>query len=112
MYRIYVDDLRPTPDDSYDKHCYTTNETLNCIRKQYKAGVRQFFLDLDNDTTLDTDGRKGGDFINILNTIDNLTYTGKFTNTQFYIRIHTGNCVARDKMRLIIKYNPSMSEIY
>lgn len=110
MYSIYVDDIRLTPDDyPYDRHCYSTNETLNCIRKQYKAGVRQFFLDLDHDCG-DDFIQDGGDYINILKSLENLLYDGKYKDCKFLIRIHTMNPVGRQNMKAILKH-PNLIEI-
>ena len=67
-------------------------------------------LDIDNDSG-DIQNLTGGDFINVLNTIDTLTHTGKMKNCNFLIRIHTGNSVARARMKLIIEHNPYMEEI-
>lgn len=109
MYRIYVDDVRLTPDNSYDRHCYTTNETLNCIRKQYKAGVRQFFLDLDHDCGEDF-VHDGGDYINILKSLENLQHSGKMTNCEFFVKIHSMNPVGRQNMQAILK-TPGFCEV-
>ena len=102
IYRIYVDDVRPCP-TGFDKHCYTTNETLNVIRKQYKAGVRRFFLDLDHDAGSFNTPAYGGDYINILKAIEDLKHAGKFSNDcEFYAHLHTMNPVGKDNMRTIL----------
>ena len=110
-YKIYVDDVRKCP-DGYDAYCQSTNETLHLINRKYKEGVRHFYLDLDNDTTLDLDGKNGGDFVNILKVLDNLIFNGHYKNVYFKIHIHTGNSVAREYMRLVINHNPYMEEIF
>ena len=98
MYKIYVDDVRLTPDNTYDRHCFSTNETLNCIRKKYKAGERKFFLDLDHDCG-DDFARDGGDYINILKSLDDLQHSGALKNCDFYVNLHTMNPVGRQNMQ-------------
>lgn len=110
MYSIYVDDIKLTPDDyPYDRHCYSTNETLNCIRKQYKAGVRQFYLDLNHDCGNDFQ-QDGGNYINILKSLENLQHSGKMTNCDFFVKIHDINPVNVQNMRAILK-SPGFHEV-
>ena len=100
MYRIYVDDMRLCP-NGFDRHCYSVNETLNCIRKKYKEGTRQFFLDLDHDAgDMNIDG---GDYINILKTLEDLQYSGKLKDCNFQVKLHTMNPVGRSNMQAILK---------
>ncbi len=111
MYSIYVDDIRLTPDDyPYDRHCYSTNETLNCIRKQYKAGVRQFYLDLDHDCGAEF-VKDGGDYINILKTLEDLQHNGKMKNCEFFVNVHSMNVVGRQNMEQIIKHSSCMRKV-
>lgn len=110
MYRIYVDDVRLTPDSTYDKHCYTTNETLNCVRKQYKAGVRDFLLDLDHDCG-DNYVDDGGDYINILKTLEDLQYSGKLKNCKVYVKLHSMNVVGKQNMKNIIENSKYFIEV-
>ena len=114
---IWVDDERKMPIDvalktgeKYSVWATTTNQALKAIKHSYKSGVRNFMLDMDNDSG-DTENINGGDFINVLDTIDCLTYSGKMTNCHFLVRIHTGNSVARSRMRAIIEHNPYMNEV-
>lgn len=108
MYSIYVDDMRLCP-DGFDRHCYSVNETLNCIRKKYKEGVRQFMLDLDHDAgdmAID-----GGDYINILKSLEDLQRSGKMKDCEFFIKIHTMNPVGRMNMKAIVN-GPWFCEVY
>ena len=94
-YKIFVDDVRECPKD-FDKHCYSTNETLHLINRKYKEGVRHFFLDLDHDAGDYV--KDGGDYINILKTLDYLQHIGKYKNCTFGIWVHSMNPVGRDNM--------------
>ena len=101
MYRIYVDDVRACP-NGFDKHCCATNETLNVIRKQYKAGTRKFFLDLDHDAGSYNTTTYGGDYINILKSLEDLQRTGKMRECEFLVKLHTMNPVGRQNMQAIL----------
>ena len=99
MYKIYIDDLRTCP-NGYDKCCRSTNETLNCIQKRYKAGGRTFLLDLDHDAG---DNAPGGDFINVLKSLEDLQRSGYYKNCKFHVKIHSMNPVGRMNMEAMIK---------
>ena len=107
-YAIWIDDERACP-TWFQANAKTTNDGLNIIRKKYKEGIREFYLDLDHDAG-DVDNQHGGDFINILKTLDTLIYTGKI-KANFKIHLHTGNTVGRANMQAIINANPNMVEV-
>ena len=94
-FKIYVDDVRKCP-DGYDAYCQSTNETLHLINRKYKEGVRHFSLDLDHDAGDYV--KYGGDYINILKTLDNLQHSGKYKNCNFGISVHSMNPVGRSNM--------------
>ena len=102
MYSIYVDDMRVCP-SGYDKACRTTNETLNCVQKQYKAGTRNFLLDLDYDAGDEYAKNGGGDYINILKSLEDLQRSGKYKSCKFYVKLHTQNVVGRMNMKAYLK---------
>lgn len=94
-FKIYVDDVRKCP-NGYDAYCQSTNETLHLINRKYKEGVRHFYLDLDHDAGDYV--KYGGDYINILKTLDNLQHSGKYKDCIFYIFVHSMNVVGRENM--------------
>ena len=108
MYSIYVDDIR-NPTEKFDIICRTTNDTMKAIRRKYKEGIRHFFLDLDHDAG---DNAAGGDFINVLKTIESYAYMGKMKDLDIDVHFHTGNVVGRDNMRDIVLHNNFMQEVW
>lgn len=106
MYRMYIDDERE-PVGKFDVICRTPDDAMKVFRKQYKAGVRHFFLELDHDS-----GIPGNDFINVLKNIESYVRCGKMKDLDIDIHIHTGNIVGRDNMRAIIQKNDYMYEVY
>ena len=66
MYKIWIDDERTTPKNQFDATAKTTNEALKTIQHKYKEGVRNFLLDIDNDTP---DNVNGGEFFNVLKSL-------------------------------------------
>lgn len=103
MIKIYVDDMRSAPKDYI--HFKTVNDTLKFIRQKYKEGNAEFFLSLDNDAGVYNAPKFGGDYINILNALEELHNTGKMKNLKLTIYPHTMNTVARQNMRNVIKGN-------
>ena len=106
MYRIWIDDERPTPQKEFDASAKTADNALKIIRKKYKEGIRNFFLDIDNDA-----GENQKEFYYVLSTVETLCHTGKMKDTNFNVRIHTGNSVARNRMRQLIEANENFKEV-
>ena len=110
MVYMWIDDERATPSFAYKNIAFditarTTNEALRFIKRKYQAGERNFFLDIDNDTEDSLTNVHGGEFYNVLAVLEQLIHMGKMTNVKFEIRIHTGNVVARNRMKNLIKAN-------
>ena len=118
MFCLWIDDERATPTYALNKQPFdasvtTTNDALKAIKRKYKEGVREFFLDIDNDTEDALTNTHGGEFFNVLTTLEQLIHMGRISNTHFDVCIHTGNVVARTRMRDLIKSNSNyFSEVY
>ena len=95
MVNIFVDDIRETPAGFI--HFYTVNDCVGYLRRMYKAGISTFYLDLDNDAS-DLYVNQGGDYINILKTLEELQHNGKYKDCLFYIFIHSMNVVGKENM--------------
>lgn len=106
MYKIWIDDERPTPANEFDANAKTSDEAIKKIRKKYKEGVRNFFLDIDNDA-----GEGQTEFYYVLSTLETLCHMGRMKDTNFNVRIHTGNSVARNRMRQLITANDNFKEV-
>lgn len=106
MYKIWIDDERPTPANEFDTNAKTSDEAIKKIRKKYKEGVRNFFLDIDNDA-----GEGQTEFYYVLSTLETLCHMGRMKDTNFNVRIHTGNSVARNRMRQLITANDNFKEV-
>lgn len=95
--KIWVDDIRPAPDESY-VWCKSVNavKRLLCDRHidtRYEIGV----IDLDHDAgDYATDG--GGDYIKLLDWFEE-------TGRNYPIHIHSMNPVGIENMRRIIQRN-------
>lgn len=110
MYNIFVDDVRdPINADRFNKVCRTTDETIKLIRRKYKEGVRNFYLSLDNDAGSNS---PGGDFINILQTLEQYVRLGKMKDLNVEVYIHSMNPVAKENMRAIIQHNDFLTEVW
>ena len=99
MHKIWIDDVRAMPDPSYTRHITSVDEALSFIDR---VGIRNISLiDLDHDAG--EFYNQGGDYIKILDYIEELQYNGEKINTKF--RIHSMNSVGAIKMRYIIQKN-------
>ena len=103
MVHVYVDDMRDNPGGFI--HFRTVNDTMNYIRKMYKSGVNEFYLDLDHDAGDYNTPENGGDYINILKNLEDMRYGGHIRHMNVQVHIHTGNIVGRQNMRAIINAN-------
>lgn len=116
MYSIWIDDERNTPATSIDNKPFdatarTTNDAIKIVRKKYKEGVRKFFLDIDNDTEDSIKNENGGEFYNVLKNLEDYCHNGKMRDTEFHVKMHTGNSVARERMRALIRSNHNFREV-
>ena len=102
MTNIYVDDIRKP--DYGCVHFYTVNDAMGYIRRMYKMGNTDFYLDLDNDAS-DLYVNQGGDYINILKNLEAMRHQGHIKHMNLQIHIHSMNPVAIQNMRAIIKAN-------
>ncbi len=101
MTRIYLDDIRK-PDYGCVQF-YSVNDAMGYIRRMYKMGNTDFYLDLDNDAG--DYANQGGDYINILKNLEDMRYKGHIKYMNLKIHIHSMNVVAVQNMRAIIKAN-------
>lgn len=94
---IWIDDIRPMPVKSINWfHCESTNKAIGTIMMCEGLGITIEYLDIDHDAgDYATDG---GDFINVLNWLEE-------TGRNYPIHIHTANPVGRQNMRAIIEHN-------
>lgn len=91
--KIYVDDIRKTP-EGYIR-TYSVKETIELI-KIHENEIEEISLDHDA-------GDYGDDYIKILEWLEELKYVeGKEPCKLFYL--HTGNPVGRERMRQIINH--------
>jgi hypothetical protein len=103
MIKIFVDDVRPTPND-FDYRCNTVSETVSLINKLYKKGNSEILLSLDHDAG-DFAANGGGDYINILNRLEDMRHGGHLTHLNLFIHPHSMNVVGVQNMRNIINAN-------
>ena len=101
MIKIYVDDVRQAP-DGFDYTCHTTNETVSLIRKLYKKGIANIYLSLDHDAG--DYATSGGDYINILNQLEDMRHGGHLTHLNLTVHTHSMNPVGIQNMRKIVNY--------
>lgn len=109
--KIWIDDIRPAPDGyvwiksvEEAKYCISINEYLrlsikDAIDKGYVEPFKQEkieIIDIDHDAG--EYYKDGGDYINILNWIEEMGYN-------FPIHIHSMNPVGVSNMRAIIEKN-------
>lgn len=100
--KIWVDDVRPAPEGYV--WCMTTNEAKHVITNVMALRHIRNAENLPHIELLDLDhdagrlARWGGDYIQILNWLENQGWS-------IPIKIHTMNPVGRESMRAIIKKN-------
>ena len=93
---LWVDDVRPAPNDEDFAHIHSVNMAVFTILLWEKKGVLIDYIDLDHDAgDYEYDG---GDYIKLL---DWLEATGR----NYPIRVHSMNPIGRGNMRRIIRKN-------
>lgn len=100
--KIWVDDIRPTPGDCFHEWiwCQSAESAKTMIEIAWGRNEKIEILDLDHDAG--DWAYKGGDYINILNWLEEKQYEG-FTIPP--IHIHSMNPVGVQNMRAIIEKN-------
>jgi hypothetical protein len=101
MTRIYLDDIRK-PDYGCIQF-YSVNDAMGYIRRMYKMGNTDFYLDLDHDAG--DYANQGGDYINILKQLEDMRHNGHIKHMNVDVHFHTMNTVGRENMRSIIRAN-------
>lgn len=97
--KIWVDDIRPAPDNSYI-HCRSVNEAKTAIRfYERNFSDDTILIDLDHDSG--DYFNDGEDYIKIL---DWLEEEG-IVDTGYFFHLHTMNPVGAENMRRIIEKN-------
>lgn len=92
--KIWVDDVRPAPEGYI--WLKSVNEVKKYISMIYSYGVTDIMLSVDHDAG--DYAKDGGDYIEILNWLEEIGYDG-------YIHIHSMNAVGKINMRNIIQKN-------
>ncbi len=99
--KVWVDDIRPKPVD-YDVALHSVNDVivyLNVIR----SNAVSILLDLDHDAgDFISDG---GDYVRILDWIEETKFISANPDIHLMFRIHSANLVGRENMRCIIEKN-------
>ena len=106
MVNIFVDDIRETPAGFI--HFYSVNDCVGYLRRMYKTGVSEFYLDLDHDAG--DYFNQGGDYINILRYLEDMRRMGHIRHMKIKVHFHTGNTVGLLNMRAIINSNRDWME--
>lgn len=96
--KLWIDDVRPAPDDSYT-WVKSTRDACPLIYYFWKDIV---LISLDHDAG--DYAKVGGDYIKILDYIEQMTYGG-FPAPAFVFHIHSMNPVGVQNMRNIIRRN-------
>lgn len=108
--KIWVDDVRPAPDDYEYVWCRSVKKTIEFIKwceTMYSMILDEYNKDASEDyqielIDIDHDAgdyrNKGGDYIKILDWLEE-------TNRNYPIRIHSKNPVGVENMRRIIRRN-------
>ena len=104
MIKLWIDDIRPAPTQYL--WFMRTNDVIGYMRRMYKQGCSEFYLDLDHDAgDFAQDG--GGDYINILKALEDMRNCGKMTHLNLTCHFHSMNPVGVQNMRAIIEANSS-----
>ena len=99
--KVWVDDLRPKPAD-YDIAFYSVNEVIAYLASM-KGGGSSVLLDLDHDAG--DYSSHGGDYIRILDWIEDTGFTFDNPEACIVFRVHSENPVGRVNMQRIIEKN-------
>lgn len=109
MVKLFIDDIREANYPCI--HYRTVNDCIGYIRRMYKMGNTDFYLDLDHDSGEYYD--QGGDYINILRYLEDMRRMGHIRHMNIQVHFHTGNAVGLQNMRAIIDNNRDwMREVY
>lgn len=104
MLYIWVDDIRDiTNDDKTWNRFKSVNDTINFIRRRYKEGHTNFYLDLDHDAGDYV--KDGGDYINILTYLETYINMGRMRNLNITCHFHSMNPVGIQNMKAICEKN-------
>lgn len=104
MIKIWVDDIRPAPED-YDVWKKTVLGTIDAIKMAYKRSL-SIELSLDHDAGIYA--QSGGDYIKILDWLERESkeyLCDQFIEENMIFHLHTANPVGRENMRRIIQKN-------
>lgn len=100
--KIWVDDIRPAPSDCFHEWlwCRSTEGAKMAIEVAWENNQKIEIIDLDHDAG--DWAYKGGDYINILNWLEEKQYNGYNIPP---VHIHSMNPVGVQNMRAIIEKN-------
>lgn len=96
--KLWIDDVREAPEGWM--WAKSTNEALRIIR--FGPGDIEI-ISLDHDAG--DYASLGGDYINVLNELERLTYVKGMNFKNIKFRLHSANPVGVQKMRMIIQRN-------
>ena len=109
--KLWIDDVRPSPDDSY-----VTAKSVNEAKKEiffylllgsliYKNDNEELVLDIDHDAG--DYAKDGGDYIKLLDWLERIKIFDVLKENNIYcaIHIHSMNPVGIENMRTIIRKN-------
>ncbi len=99
--KIWVDDVRTKPAD-YDIALHSVNEVIAYL-ESIKDGSASVLLDLDHDAG--DYSCDGGDYIRILDWIEDTGFAFDNPEVRIVFRIHSENPVGRANMQRIIQKN-------
>lgn len=108
MIKIWVDDEREAPDSyAWCKSVYDTIFFLGAMAQQ--APDDDVILDIDHDAG--SQQRWGGDFIKILEYLDDAYHNEPNPNPFIKVHFHSANPVGVKNMRAIVESCPWMEEV-
>lgn len=99
--KVWIDDIRPKPGD-YDIALHSVNDVIAYLNLILGNAV-SVLLDLDHDAgDFISDG---GDYIRILDWIEETGFISVNPDIHLMFRIHSANPVGRENMRRVIEKN-------
>ena len=99
--KVWIDDVRPKP-TNYNLSFHSVNDVIAYL-DSIKGGSASVLLDFDHDAgDFISDG---GDYIRILDWIEETGFISANPDIHLMFRIHSANPVGRENMRRVIEKN-------
>ena len=99
--KVWIDDVRPKP-TNYNLSFHSVNDVIAYLYSIKDGGV-SVLLDLDHDAG--NYSCDGGDYIRILDWIEEKRFISANPDIRLMFRIHSANPVGRENMRRVIEKN-------